>query len=70
MIAGSEFALLQTIEDVVPVGITAIDKEGRQTYVNAAFCRMVGNQAGSALASWPAGLAGPADRHHMKVRAG
>jgi PAS domain S-box-containing protein len=30
------------IEDSVPAGITAVDLEGRQTYVNPAFCAMVG----------------------------
>ncbi len=32
----------QAIENSVPSGITAIDLEGRQTYVNPAFCDMVG----------------------------
>jgi PAS domain S-box-containing protein len=32
----------QAIENSVPAGITAVDLEGRQTYVNRAFCAMVG----------------------------
>ncbi len=32
----------QAIENSVPSGITAIDLDGRQTYVNPAFCDMVG----------------------------
>jgi PAS domain S-box-containing protein len=30
------------VENSVPAGITAVDLEGRQTYVNPAFCEMVG----------------------------
>jgi PAS domain S-box-containing protein len=32
----------QAIENSVPSGITAVDLEGRQTYVNPAFCDLVG----------------------------
>ncbi len=32
----------EAIENSVPAGITAIDLEGRQTYVNRSFCAMVG----------------------------
>src|SRR5260221_5394029 len=32
----------QAIENSVPAGITTIDLDGRQTYVNPAFCAMVG----------------------------
>ena len=32
----------QAIENSVPAGITAVDLDGRQTYVNPAFCAMVG----------------------------
>ncbi|HEV2211006.1 MAG TPA: PAS domain S-box protein [Verrucomicrobiae bacterium] len=32
----------QAIENSVPSGITAVDLDGRQTYVNPAFCAMVG----------------------------
>lgn len=32
----------QAVENSVPSGISAVDLEGRQTYVNPAFCAMVG----------------------------
>lgn len=37
-----EHTFREAIENSVPAGITAIDLEGRQTYVNPAFCAMVG----------------------------
>lgn len=37
-----ESAFRQAIENSVPAGITAVDLDGRQTYVNPAFCHMVG----------------------------
>jgi PAS domain S-box-containing protein len=37
-----ESAFRQAIENSVPSGITAVDLDGRQTYVNPAFCTMVG----------------------------
>ncbi len=37
-----EYALRRAIEDSVPSGIATVDLEGTQTYVNQAFCRMVG----------------------------
>ncbi len=38
----TEAAFRKAIEDSIMAGIFAIDLEGRQTYVNPAFCRMVG----------------------------
>jgi len=38
----AESAFRQAIENSVPSGIAAVDLEGRQTYVNPAFCQMVG----------------------------
>jgi PAS domain S-box-containing protein len=38
----SESQLRKAIEDSILAGIIAVDAEGRQTYVNPAFCRMVG----------------------------
>lgn len=38
----SEQALRKTIEESIISGIATIDPEGRQTYVNKAFCKMVG----------------------------
>jgi PAS domain S-box-containing protein len=37
-----EHAFREAIENSVPSGITAVDLEGKQTYVNPAFCAMVG----------------------------
>src|SRR5439155_3417324 len=38
----TEHAFREAIENSVPSGIAVVDLEGRQTYVNAAFCAMVG----------------------------
>jgi len=38
----SEHSLRKTIEDSIISGIVAVDLEGRHTYVNPAFCKMVG----------------------------
>jgi PAS domain S-box-containing protein len=38
----AEFRLRQTIESSIVEGITLISLDGEQTYVNPAFCRMVG----------------------------
>jgi PAS domain S-box-containing protein len=43
----------QAIEHSVPAGITAVDLEGRQTYVNPAFCAMVGWRAEELLGAHP-----------------
>jgi PAS domain S-box-containing protein len=37
-----EHAFRRAVENSVPAGISAVDLHGRQTYVNPAFCRMVG----------------------------
>jgi PAS domain S-box-containing protein len=37
-----EHTFREAIENSVPAGITAVDLDGRQTYVNPAFCDMVG----------------------------
>src|SRR4051812_10047878 len=37
-----EHSFRQAIENSVPSGIASIDLDGRQTYVNPAFCAMVG----------------------------
>src|SRR5438874_355552 len=37
-----EHTFREAIENSVPAGITVVDLEGRQTYVNPAFCAMVG----------------------------
>lgn len=38
----SEFAFRRAIEEAIPDGIAVVDPNGRQTYVNPAFCEMVG----------------------------
>jgi len=38
----AEHTFREAIENSVPSGITAVDLEGHQTYVNPAFCAMVG----------------------------
>ncbi len=56
----AEYALRETIENSTLTGIAAIDADGRQTYVNPAFCRMVGYSAEELIgqsppfAYWPA----------------
>jgi len=37
----AEYSFRQAIENSVPSGISVVDLEGRQTYVNPAFCEMV-----------------------------
>jgi PAS domain S-box-containing protein len=37
-----EHSFRRAVENSVPAGISAVDLDGRQTYVNPAFCRMVG----------------------------
>jgi two-component system, NarL family, sensor histidine kinase UhpB len=39
---GNEQAFRAAIEISIPSGIAVVDLDGRQSYVNAAFCRMVG----------------------------
>ena len=36
-----EYALRQAIESSMPTGVAVVDSDGKQTYVNDAFCRMV-----------------------------
>jgi two-component system, NarL family, sensor histidine kinase UhpB len=52
-----EFAKEQTfrraIEESIPSGIVAVDQEGKRTYVNAAFCEMVGWTAAELLDCTP-----------------
>lgn len=52
----------QAIENSVPSGITAIDLEGRQTYVNPAFCDMVGWSEAELLGRRPPFCYWPADQ--------
>lgn len=45
----AEHAFRKTMEDSLHTGMRAIDMEGRMVYVNPAFCRMVGYEAGELL---------------------
>lgn len=49
----AESAFRQAVENAVPAGITAVDLEGRQIYVNPAFCEMVGWSEGELLGARP-----------------
>ena len=48
-----ERAFRAAIENSVPAGVTAVDLEGRQTYVNPAFCEMVGRGEPELLGATP-----------------
>jgi PAS domain S-box-containing protein len=43
----------QAIENSVPAGIAAVDLEGRQTYVNPAFCELVGWNEADLVGAYP-----------------
>ncbi|HTK75875.1 MAG TPA: PAS domain S-box protein [Gemmataceae bacterium] len=43
----------RSVDDVLDVGLMAADVEGRQTYVNPAFCRMVGWSAEELIGAEP-----------------
>ena len=49
----SEMAFRQAMEDSLTVGMRARDRDGRITYVNPAFCRMVGMEAGELIGRAP-----------------
>ncbi|MEW6441133.1 MAG: PAS domain S-box protein [bacterium] len=51
--ARQEHALRKSIEDSMVCGIAAVDMQGRQTYVNPAFCSMVGWSQGELLGGTP-----------------
>jgi PAS domain S-box-containing protein len=48
-----ESAFRQAVEQSLPAGVTAVDLAGRQTYVNPAFCRLVGWSAEELIGSRP-----------------
>jgi len=52
----------QAIENSVPAGITAVDLDGRQTYVNPAFCELVGWPAEQLLGARPPFVYWPPDQ--------
>ena len=51
--AREERTLRQAIEDALLAGIMVVDPEGRQSYVNRAFCRMVGWEPEELIGAWP-----------------
>lgn len=57
----AEHTFRQAIENSVPSGITAVDLEGRQTYVNPAFCAMVGWGEAELVGARPPFVYWPAD---------
>src|SRR5215469_4605011 len=52
------------IENSVPAGITAVDLDGRQTYVNPAFCEMVGWKQEDLIGARPPFVYWPAEEVH------
>ncbi len=54
----------QAIENSVPAGISAVDLEGRQTYVNPSFCAMVGWTEKELLGARPPFVYWPPDEVH------
>ncbi len=48
-----EYTFRQAVENSVPAGIAAVDLDGRQTYVNPAFCAMVGWSESELLGARP-----------------
>src|SRR5580765_5094855 len=48
-----ERAFRTAVEKSVPCGIAAVDLEGRQTYVNPAFCAMVGQTEAELIGAKP-----------------
>src|SRR5262249_41591787 len=59
--ARAELAFRRAAEDAVLGGIAAVDREGRQTYVNPAFCKMVGWDAAELLGAEPPFIYWPPD---------
>jgi PAS domain S-box-containing protein len=46
-------AMLRAVEQAVQAGVAAVDRDGRQVYVNPAFCRMLGWAADELLGALP-----------------
>jgi PAS domain S-box-containing protein len=51
----------RAIEDSVPSGIAAVDLQGRQTYVNPAFCELVGRTESELVGALPPFVYWPAE---------
>jgi PAS domain S-box-containing protein len=48
-----ELSFLKAIENAIPSGIAVVDEAGRQTYVNKAFCNMLGWKEEELLDKYP-----------------
>ncbi len=57
----SEYAFRKAIEDSTLAGVATVDLDGRQTYVNPAFCRMVGWTEEELLGAMPPFVYWPPD---------
>jgi PAS domain S-box-containing protein len=56
-----EHAFRETIEESILAGIAAVDLDGRQTYVNRAFCQMVGWSEEELIGATPPFVYWPSD---------
>jgi len=56
-----EHTFREAIENSIPCGITTVDLDGRQTYINPAFCAMVGWTEADLLGARPPFLYWPAE---------
>lgn len=50
---GRELAFRRAIEEAMPTGVAVADHQGRQTYVNEAFCHMVGYEREDLVGRFP-----------------
>src|SRR5437588_7430501 len=64
-----EHRFREAIENSVPSGIAAVDLEGRQTYVNPAFCSMVGWSEAELVGARPPFVYWPPDEIDAITRA-
>lgn len=65
----SEYAFRKAMEESVATGLRAIDREGRVTYVNPAFCEMVGFAPEELLGRCPPFPYWPPEEEHNLERA-
>lgn len=66
--ARTEAAFRKGIEESLLCGIAAVDMEGRQTYVNPAFCRMVGWSEEELLGALPPFVYWPSEEQDQIAR--
>jgi PAS domain S-box-containing protein len=65
----TELTLREAIESSVPAGISVVAPDGKQTYVNRAFCQMVGWSRQELLGAYPPFRYWPEDREDAVRRA-